>query len=92
MARKKRKNNMEFSKKLIIAVGVINIVVIGFSIALMWRSMDLTPLAYLIPAVSAEMATASGFYLGKARRENILKIMKSNGMEINENTIHNLMN
>ena len=91
MAKKKRKKNMEFSKKLIIAVGVINIVVIGFSIALMWRVMDTTPLCYLIPAVSAEMATASGFYLSKARRENILKIMKSNGMEINENTIQTLI-
>jgi uncharacterized membrane protein len=92
MAKKKRKKNMEFSKKLVIAVGIINVVVIGFSVALMWRTMDTTPLAYLIPAVSAEMATASGFYLSKARRENILKIMKSNGMEINENTIHNLLN
>lgn len=88
----KHAKNMEFSKKLVIAVGIINIIVIGFSIALMWRAMDLTPLTYLISAVSAEMATASGFYLSKARRENILKIMKSNGMDINENTIQNLLN
>ena len=91
MIRKKRRNNMEFSKKLVIAVGAINLIVIGFTLAIMWRTLDTTPLAYLIPAVSAEMATTSGFYLSKARRENVLKIMKSNNVPINENTIHTLI-
>jgi hypothetical protein len=91
MGRKKRKNNMEFSKKIIIAVGIINVIVIGFSIVLMWRTMDATPLAYLIPSVAAEMSTASGFYFNKAKKENSIKLAKSNDIPINENTIHALI-
>jgi hypothetical protein len=92
MAKKKRKKNMEFSKKIIIFVGVVNIIVIAFSIVLMWRTMDTSPLCYLIPSVAAEMSAASSFYYKKSAKENVLKIMKTNGVEINENTIHNLIN
>lgn len=91
MAKKKRKKNMEFSKKIIIAVGIINVIVIGYSLVLMWRTMDTTPLAYLIPSVAAEMSTASGFYFNKAKKENSIKLAKSNGIPINENTIHSLI-
>ena len=91
MGRKKRKNNMEFSKKIIIAVGIINVIVIGYSIVLMWVTKDTSPLCYLIPSVAAEMSTASGFYFNKAKKENSIKLAKSNGIPINENTIHSLI-
>ncbi len=91
MGRKKRKNNMEFSKKIIIAVGIINVIVIGYSIVLMWVTKDTSPLCYLIPSVAAEMSTASGFYFNKAKKENSIKLAKSNGIPINENTIHTLI-
>ena len=38
-------------------------------------------LAYLIPAMFAELATATGFYYNKAREENIRKIERSNNNE-----------
>ena len=91
MGRKKRKKNMEFSKKILIFVGIINIIVIVFSIALMWRTMDTSPLCYLIPSVAAEVSISTNAYYSKARRENILKIMQSNNVPIDENTIHTLI-
>ena len=91
MAKKKRKKNMEFSKKILIFVGIVNIIVIVFSIVLMWRTMDTSPLCYLIPSVAAEVSISTNAYYSKARRENILKIMHSNNVPINENTIHTLI-
>ena len=91
MAKKKRKNNMEFSKKILYFVGVINVIVVAFSIVLMWKTMDTTPLCYLIPSVAAEVSISTNAYYAKARRENILKIMQSNNVPVNENTIHTLI-
>ena len=91
MGRKKRKKNMEFSKKILIFVGIVNIIVIIFSIVLMWRTMDTTPLCYLIPSVAAELSISTNAYYSKARRENILKIMNNNSVPVNENTIHTLI-
>lgn len=91
MAKKKRKNNMEFSKKILYFVGVVNVIVVAFSIVLMWKTMDTTPLCYLIPSVAAEVSISTNAYYSKARRENILKIMQSNNVPVNENTIHTLI-
>lgn len=91
MAKKKRKKNMEFSKKILIFVGIVNIIVIAFSIILMWRTMDTSPLCYLIPSVAAEVSISTNAYYSKSRRENILKIMQSNNVPVNENTIHTLI-
>lgn len=82
---------MEFSKKILIFVAIVNVVVIGFSIMLMWRTMDVSPLCYLIPSVAAEVSISTNAYYSKARRENLLKIMQSNNVPINENTIHTLI-
>ena len=79
---------MEFSKKILIFVGIVNIIVIAFSIVMMWRTMDTSPLCYLIPSVAAEVSISTNAYYSKARRENLLKIMQSNNVPVNENTIH----
>lgn len=78
---------MEFSKKIFIVVSVINIFVIIFTCIMIALTMDLSPLAYLIPAVAAEMATGTGFYYSKAKAENQIKLKKSYGMEITEDDI-----
>ena len=36
---------------------------------------------YLIPAVFAEMASATGFYYTKAKAENKIKLMNANGVQ-----------
>lgn len=76
MARYKKKKKMEFSKKIFIGVSVAAILVTIFTGIMIWKTNDLSPLMYLIPAVFAELATATGFYYSKAKAENQIKIRK----------------
>ena len=77
MRRVKKKPPKEFSKKILIVAGIINAVVIVFTMVMIWRTLDLSPLAYLIPSVAAEVATGTGFYYSKAKVENRIKLMLS---------------
>ena len=78
MRRKKR----EFSKVILACVGAVTLAVTVFTLAIVWKTGDTTPLAYLIPAVFAELATATGFYYSKAKAENRIKLRKQYGPEI----------
>ena len=51
-----------------------------------WKTGDTSPLAYLIPAIFAELATATGFYYSKAKAENRIKLRKQYGPEIYNDT------
>ena len=86
--RKKHKPVLEFSKRIVVAVFVINIVVIAFALVMMWRTCDLSPMAYLIPAVAAETATGTGFYYSKAKTENRIKLMKYYKVEPTEQSFN----
>lgn len=84
MRRVKKKPRQEFSKKILIVAGIINAVVIVFTMVMIWRTLDLSPLAYLIPSVAAEVATGTGFYYSKAKVENRIKLMRQNKVTPNE--------
>lgn len=84
MRRVKKKPPKEFSKKILIVAGIINAVVIVFTMVMIWRTLDLSPLAYLIPSVAAEVATGTGFYYSKAKIENQIKLMRQNKVTPNE--------
>lgn len=84
MRRVKKKPPKEFSKKILIVAGIINAVVIVFTMVMIWRTLDLSPLAYLIPSVAAEVATGTGFYYSKAKVENRIKLMRQNKATPNE--------
>lgn len=84
MRRVKKKPPKEFSKKILIVAGIINAVVIVFTMVMIWRTLDLSPLAYLIPSVAAEVATGTGFYYSKAKIENRIKLMRQNKVTPNE--------
>lgn len=77
---------MEFSKKILIVAAVINILVIGFSCAMIYITRDLSPLCYLIPSVAGEVATGTGFYYAKAKAENKIKLMQKCGIEMTEDS------
>lgn len=77
-----RTKKREFSKVLIASVGAVTLVVTAFTLAVVWRTGDTLPLAYLIPAVFAELATATGFYYSKAKAENRIKLRKKYGADI----------
>jgi hypothetical protein len=63
-------------------------VVIIFALIMMWRTNDLSPLAYLIPSVATEVATGTGFYYSKAKVENRIKLMRANKIEPSENSFN----
>lgn len=84
MRRVKKKPPKEFSKKILIVAGIINAVVIVFTMVMIWRTLDLSPLAYLIPSVAAEVATGTGFYYSKVKVENRIKLMRQNKVTPNE--------
>lgn len=65
---------MEFSKKILIAVSVATLAIVITSFVLMFMTMDLSPLAYIIPGIFAELASATGFYFWKAKAENMIKL------------------
>ena len=71
---KRGKMPKEFSKKIFIGVSIVNLFVIIFVCIMVWRTMDLSPLNYLIPATATEMAAATGFYYNKAKAENEIKL------------------
>lgn len=68
------KKKLEFSKKIFIGVSIATILVTIFTLIMIWRTNDLSPLMYLIPSVFAEMGAATGFYFNKAKVENEIKI------------------
>ncbi len=86
----RRRKPKEFSKKIFIGVAAVNIILIAFSLYMMYKTGDLSPLAYIIPAAAAKMATATGFYYSKAKAENKIKLMKSNGINPESESFNNI--
>jgi hypothetical protein len=72
----------EFSKQIFIGVSVGTIIITALSFVLMFKFGDLSPLAYLIPAAFAELATATGFYYKKAKVENRIKLKQRYKQEL----------
>lgn len=70
----RKKKHLEFSKIIFLGTTAVTVTVTVFSLLLMWKTMDTSPLSYLIPSVFAEMATATGFYYRKAQKENEIKL------------------
>ena len=75
------KKKAEFSKLVFLGVSIVTIAITVFSCRMIWLTMDTSALAYLIPAVFAEMASATGFYYTKAKAENKIKIMAASGVQ-----------
>ena len=71
------KKKVEFSKLIFLGVSIATIAICR----MIWITMDTSVLAYLIPAVFAEMASATGFYYTKAKAENKIKLMTLNGVK-----------
>lgn len=80
----KKQKKKEFSKIIIVIVGIINLAVIGFSFLMIWRTMDVTPLCYLVPSVAAEFSAGTVSYYSKAKIENRIKLMRSIGIDPSE--------
>lgn len=75
------KKKVEFSKLIFVGVSVLTVTITVFSCRMIWLTMDTSALAYLIPAVFTEMASATGFYYTKAKTENKIKLMAANDVK-----------
>lgn len=75
-----KKNNMETSKKIILACGIIFVIavmytIISCTIAMISGSyVDWTSVVGLLTTTGGAFGTACGFYYSKARSENIYKL------------------
>lgn len=76
-----KRKKKEFSKIIFVGVSAVTLSVAVFACVMIWRTNDLSPLAYLIPSVFAELATATGFYYRKAQKENEIKLAKLTGCQ-----------
>ena len=78
------KKHFEFSKFMaLIAIGMwlsANI----FGMAMMVYTLDLSPMAYVIPSVDAVVACTLVFYYKKAGQENQIKLKRIYGLSDNE--------
>ena len=86
----KLKRRIEFSKIIFVGVSAVTLAITGFSCYMIWLTMDTSALAYLIPAVAAEMATSTGFYYNKAKAENKIKLMDRYGVKPEAQNFDNL--
>jgi hypothetical protein len=82
----KHKTKMEFSKKIFYMITIMTVIIVVYSMMLMWYTKDSSALAYLIPSIFTEMATATGFYYTKAKKENEIKLNKKYGKDSVDNT------
>ena len=78
------KSKKEFSKKIFNIIITLFIIVIFYSMALMWKTNTTDGLMYLIPSVSGLTATTVGFYYWKAKMENMIKLTKGNNISMDE--------
>ena len=81
---KENKPKKEFSKKIFNIVITLFIIVLFYSMALMWKVGTTDGLMYLIPAVGTLASVATGFYYWKAKMENMIKLSKENKMTLDE--------
>ena len=80
-AAEKTKKKIEFSKLIFVGVSILTLAITAFSCYIIWSTSDTSALAYLIPAVFAEMASATAFYYTKAKAENKIKLMANYGVK-----------
>ena len=73
---------VEFSKQIMMFSGAVVIVITAFTLFMIFRTDNLDPLMYLIPAAFGAFGTAAGFYFSKAKKENEIKLRKKYGAEI----------
>ena len=97
----KKKQKMEFSKKIYTINLILVTIVMGMSFLCViksgdWGIIDISPITVICTSAFAELATFSVVYARKSQAENVLKISKQiqeEGIEIqNIETANQVMN
>jgi len=68
------KPKMEFSKKILLVMFAITLVIVACAIAMSYMTQTTDVYAYLIPSIFVELSVGTAFYYKKAEKENLLKI------------------
>ena len=63
-------------------ISAVIIAVTVFTMYMVYDTKDLSPLAYLIPAVFTAFSAIAGFYFSKAKKENEIKLRMLYGPEV----------
>lgn len=79
--------SVEFSKKIFIFDALISLIVLVFSFVIMWKTENIDPLSTLITAVFGALAAGEAFYYNKAKKENEIKLMRENNIEVTKEDI-----
>lgn len=82
----KNKKKKEFSKRIILHLGIAVEIQLVIANILMFITQDLSPLMYIIPLMQAVLGLGLGFYFKKAEAENKIKLMKENNIELTQET------
>lgn len=85
-----KRRRTEFSKIIFAIAVALTTAITVFSCIVIWKTGDSTTLAYLIPAVFAELASSTGFYYNKAKAENKIKLMALTGTEPDAQTFETM--
>lgn len=83
---KKRKKKIEFSKKMIIFMFSLTIVITAYTLFIVTFTQNVEPLVVLIPLVFAELGVGTMFYYKKAERENIIKLKNKYKTTVDESS------
>lgn len=79
--------SVEFSKKIFIFDALVALIVLIFSFTIMWKTENIDPLSTLITAVFGALAAGEAFYYNKAKKENEIKLMRENNIEVTKEDI-----
>ena len=77
-----KKKKAEYSKKILTFGWSVFLVVIIFTLLMVYLTKDLTPLETIITILGGTVAVGEGFYYNKAKAENKIKLMKENEIPI----------
>lgn len=79
MGKHLKKKKIEHSKVISTGVLILSIVVVTFTLIMIFITQDLSPLTVLIPSVEAAYCITAKYYYNKAALENQIKLKKVYG-------------
>lgn len=77
MKNTQHKKVKEFSKIMAVLAVAMWLIANIFGLLMMAITLDLSPLAFVLPSVDAVVAVVLGFYYWKARAENQIKLKRA---------------
>ena len=71
-----KKKSWGWSHSLTVIMIVIAVMTLIYSMLLMWKTNDASPLSYIFPSVFGVVGTCISFYLWKSKAENLEKMKR----------------